>query len=62
MSTFADELLKSLTEAVAHARGEQSNVRVQKVETPKSTAGRPMEENPIVKTDNFTTSPHVGLW
>ncbi|MDD2703723.1 MAG: hypothetical protein PHU07_00050 [Acidocella sp.] len=49
MSTFADELLKSLTEAVAHARGEQSNVPVQKVETPKSTAGRPMEENPIVK-------------
>lgn len=47
MSTFADELLKSLTEAVAHARGEQSNVRVQKVEMPKS---RPV---PLSRTGRY---------
>jgi hypothetical protein len=50
MSTFADELLKSLTEAVAHARGEQSNVRVQKVQTPKSTPGRRLK---LVRRDNL---------
>jgi hypothetical protein len=62
MSTFADELLKSLTEAVAHARGEQSNVRVQKVQTPKSTSGRVIEKILPSRSDNFTTSPRVRLW
>jgi hypothetical protein len=49
MSIFADKLLKSWTEAVAHARGKQSNVRVHKVEIPKSTACRVMERNPTGK-------------
>jgi putative transcriptional regulator len=40
MSKFGEDLIESLTEAVAHARGEPSGVRVQSVEMPDVKAIR----------------------
>jgi putative transcriptional regulator len=40
MSKFGKELIESLTDAVAHARGEVSGVRVQMVEVPDVRAIR----------------------
>ena len=40
MSKFGDDLIESLTEAVAHGRGEKTGVRVQTVEMPDVRAIR----------------------
>jgi putative transcriptional regulator len=40
MSKFADELIESLSEAVAHARGEKTGVRVHTVQLPDVRAIR----------------------
>lgn len=40
MGEFADDLIESLTEAVAHARGEKTGVRVHTVEVPDVRAIR----------------------
>jgi putative transcriptional regulator len=40
MSKFADDLIESLTEALAHARGEKTAVRVHTVEVPDVRAIR----------------------
>ncbi len=40
MSTFANELIESLTEAVAHAKGDKTGVRVHTVEVPDVRAIR----------------------
>ncbi len=40
MSKFADDLIESLTEALAHARGEKTAVRVHPVEVPDVRAIR----------------------
>ncbi len=40
MSKFGEDLIESLTEAVAHARGEKTAVRVHAVETPDVRAIR----------------------
>ena len=40
MSKFGDELIGSLTDALAHARGEKSGVRVHTVEVPDVRAIR----------------------
>ncbi len=40
MSKFGNELIESLTDALAHAKGEQSGVRVQTVEVPDVRAIR----------------------
>jgi len=40
MSKFADDLIESLTEALAHARGEKTGVRVRAVEVPDVRAIR----------------------
>jgi len=40
MSKFGDDLTQSLTEAVAHARGEPTGMRVQKIEAPDVRAIR----------------------
>jgi len=40
MSKFADDLVESLTEAVAHARGEKTGVRVHQVAVPDVRAIR----------------------
>lgn len=41
MSKFGKELIESLTDAVAHARGERSGVRVHPVEVPDGTSNPP---------------------
>ena len=40
MSSFANELIESLTEAVAHAQGDKTGVRVHTVEVPDVRAIR----------------------
>ncbi|HQT75200.1 MAG TPA: NadS family protein [Acidiphilium sp.] len=40
MSKFGDDLIESLTEAVAHGRGEKTGIRVQTVEMPDVRAIR----------------------
>lgn len=40
MSKFGDELIESLTEAVAHARGKRSDVRAHTIEIPDVRAIR----------------------
>ena len=40
MSKFGNELMESLTDALAHARGDKSGVRVQTVEVPDVRAIR----------------------
>ena len=40
MSKFGEELIESLTDALAHAKGESSGVRVQTVEVPDVRAIR----------------------
>lgn len=40
MSKFGDDLIESLTEAVAHGRGQKTGVRVQTVELPDVRAIR----------------------
>jgi hypothetical protein len=53
MSTFADDLIASLEEALRHARGEPTNVRLHRFETPDGVGAppkSPVSQRPSIET------------
>jgi putative transcriptional regulator len=58
MSKFGDELIESLTEAVAHARGEKSGARVHTIEMPDVRAIR---RSLHMSQERFATAYRIPL-
>jgi putative transcriptional regulator len=58
MSKFADDLIESLTEALAHARGEKTAVRVRTVEVPNVQAIR---RNLHMSQEKFAVTYRIPL-
>jgi putative transcriptional regulator len=58
MSKFADDLIESLTEALAHARGEKTAMRVRTVEVPNVQAIR---RNLHMSQEKFAVTYRIPL-
>jgi putative transcriptional regulator len=58
VSKFADELIESLTDALAHAQGEKSGVRVHVVEVPDVRAIRQML---LMSQEKFAATYRIPL-